>query len=266
MLRSVEKLEGLAIGATDGVIGKVKDFYFDDESWVIRYMVVDTSKWLSGRQVLISPYSIAKLDWAGDIIPVTVSKGRVKDSPSIDTAQPVSRQYETNYYGFYEYPFYWGGTGLWGASNYPGAWRGSAGDAPGQSYKGYLRAPTNGRNSADPHLRSCKAVNGYHIRAKDGEIGHVQGYLVDDASWSIRYLIVNTSNWWMGHRVLVSPEWITDIDWAESVVTVDLDRQKVKDAPPYDPLAILPREAEIGIYNHYGREGYWAEPAVREFA
>ena len=263
MLRSVEKLEGFAIGATDGVIGRVTDFYFDDEAWVVRYMVVDTSKWLGGRNVLISPYAIGKPDWTGDIIPVTVNLEQVKNSPSIDTERPVSRQYETRFMGYYQYPYYWGGMGLWGTANYPGAWRSGAGNYPYLGYEGYLRAPTSDRDDADPHLRSCKAVKGYHIRAKDGEIGHVQGFLVDDESWSIRYLIVNTSNWWMGHQVLVSPEWIKDIDWAESAVTVDLDRHAIKDAPVYDPLVPLPREAEISMYGHYGRHGYWAERAPR---
>ena len=103
MLRIVEKLEGLAIDATDGVIGKVKDFYFDDEAWVIRYMVVDTSKWLGGREVLISPYAMGTPNWAGGTIPVTVTMEQVKNSPGIDNAQPVSRQYETAYLGYYEY-------------------------------------------------------------------------------------------------------------------------------------------------------------------
>ncbi len=266
MLRSVEMLDGMAIGATDGTIGKVKDFYFDDEAWVIRYMVVDTSKWLGGKDVLISPYAMGKPEWEGSTIPVTVSMDQVKKSPSIDTALPVSRQYETTYFGYYDYPFYWGGMGLWGESNYPGAWRGGAGNYPYQNYQGNLHSPTGTGSKEDRHLRSCKAVKGYHIHAKDGEIGHVQGFLLDDESWSIRYLIVNTSNWWMGHQVLVSPEWIKDIDWAESVVTVDLEREAVKNAPAYNPLVPFPRESEMDIYGHYGRNGYWVKPTVREFA
>lgn len=262
MLRNVDKLEGMTIGATDGTIGKVTDFYFDDEAWVVRYMIVDTSKWLGDRKVLISPYAIGKSNWAGDTIAVNVSREQVKNSPGIDSEKPVSRQFETSYTRYYQYPYYWGGMGLWGAANYPGVWQDSAGNLPYQNYQGRLRAPTNGSNDADPHLRSCNAIKGYHIRAEDGEIGHVQGFVLDDASWSVRYLIVNTSNWWMGHQVLVSPEWITDIDWTESVVTVDLKRQAIKDAATYDPKAPFSREAEIGIYGHYGRIGYWEGPKV----
>jgi hypothetical protein len=257
MLRSVQKLTGLAIGATDGLIGKLTDLYFDDESWVIRYAVVDTTGWLGGRKVLISPYSMKQPDWAGETLPVSVTREQVRHSPGIDSHKPISRQYEESYLGYYGYPFYWGGVGLWGATNYPATL--PTGD-------GYLRAHTRRGTGDDPHLRSCQTVTGYHIRAKDGEIGHVQGFLVDDSTWSVRYLIVNTSNWWVGHQVLVSPEWIRDVDWAESVVTIDLDRQSIKESPTYDADAPLAREAEGALYTHYNRSSYWQDPKARAVA
>jgi hypothetical protein len=266
MLRSVQKLEGLSIGATDGPIGEVKDLYFDDESWVIRYVVADTSKWLGGREVLISPYSIEDMDWAGDTVPVTITKQQVKNSPSIDSDKPISRQYEESYAGYYGYPYYWGSSGLWGEWNSPSALLTGGIADPDGGYEGYLRAPSNRDSNADPHLHSCNSVKGYHILAKDGEIGHVQGYLVDDTTWSIRYLIVNTSNWWVGHQILLSPEWILDVSWSESNVIADLDRQAIKDAPAYDDGAYLTREAEDRIYAHYSRRGYWHERLARAVA
>ena len=265
MLRNVQQLEGLAIGASDGPVGKVKDFYFDDEAWVLRYVVVDTSKWLGGREVLLSPYSLGRPDWSAETLPVTVTKAQVKNSPDIDTALPVSRQYERSYFGYYGYPYYWGGTGLWGDGYYPGTQL--TGMGPDYSgYQGYLRAPSDEASNQDPHLRSCNAITGYHIHARDGEIGHVQGFILDDSTWSIRYLIVNTSNWWMGHQVLLSPEWISDVDWVESVVTVSVDRQAVKDSPVYDPAAPLARTDEDALYGHYGRVSYWHEPLRRAVA
>jgi uncharacterized protein YrrD len=246
MLRRVKDLEGCAIGATDGTIGKVVDLYFDDEAWVIRYVVADTSTWLGGREVLITPYSIGQPGWAADILPVNVTRDQVKNSPSIDTDKPISRQYEKSYLGYYGYPYYWGSTGLWGEGNYPGTLATGMGPDVYPGYSGYLKAPTGDTENADPHLRSCNEVKGYHIRAKDGEIGHVQGFIVDDLTWSIRYLIVDTSNWWMGHQVLVSPEWIQEVSWSESTVTIALDRQSLKDAPTYDSDAPLDRDAEVG--------------------
>jgi hypothetical protein len=252
MLRSVKSLEGFSVGATDGTIGKVKDFYFDDEAWAIRYALVNTRAWL-GHEVLISPHSLGQADMIREVLPVTITKEQVKNSPELDTDKPISRQYESNYLGYYDYPFYWGGAGLWGERDYPGAMRAGMGSS---GFRGYLRAPSAGHN-ADPHLRSCNAVMGYHIHARDGDIGHVQGFLVDDYLWAVRYLIVNTSNWWVGHQVLVSPEWIQDVSWSDSKVTIDLDRQAIKDAPAYDEGALIDRDAELRIYNHYGRNGYW---------
>jgi hypothetical protein len=262
MLRTDKQLEGFAIGATDGPFGKVKDFYFDDEAWVIRYMVADTTKWLGGRDVLISPYSLGQPDWDGKTLPVTVTKEQVRNSPGIDSELPVSRQY----LGYYGYPYYWEAGGLWGQGSYPGPMPiGRAVDSY-DSYQGYLRAPTSLDGDNDQHLRSCNSVRGHHLVATDGEIGHVQGFLLDDATWSIRYLIVDTSNWWMGHQVLVSPEWIDSVNWPESTVTVDLSREQVKNAPPYDASQPFGRDSEGALYGHYRRNGYWREPSTRAAA
>jgi hypothetical protein len=261
MLRSIKTLEGFAIGATDGAIGKVTDFYFDDQAWAIRYVVVDTSSWLGGREVLISPYAIGAPDWSGRVMPVKVSKEQVKHSPGIDTAEPISRQYEKSYLGYYGYPYYWGGTALWGEDMYPGTALTGMGES---AYRGYLKSSSD--DEGDPHLRSCEAVKGYDVHASDGDIGYIQGFIVDDYTWSIRYLIVNTSNWWVGHEVLVSPEWIQEISWAQSKVITNLDRQAIKASPPYDGAALLNRDAEFVIYDHYDRNGYWQAKRPRAAA
>ena len=120
------------------------------------------------------------------------------------------------------------------------------------------REETARRDHHDSHLRSCNAVIKYHIRATDGDIGHVNALLVDDETWAIRYLIVETSSWWLGHQVLIAPRWIDDVSWFDSTVSVDLKRQAVKDAPRYDVSAPLDRVQEMGIHQHYGRPGYWA--------
>lgn len=240
MLRSINDLEGYAIRATDGIIGHVKDFYFDDQAWVIRYVVVDTGTWLSSRKVLISPIAIGHPDWAEQVLPVSITKEQVKNSPDVDTEKPVSRQHEIDYFGYYGYPFYWGGAGIWGGGLYP--------DMMMPDYVGFESTPHGedregeGADAAqhqhdDPHLRSCKAVMDYHIEATDGDIGHVQGMLVDEETWAIQYLIVNTSNWWLGHQVLIAPQWIKDVSWSDATVSLNLTRQAVKEAPLYNPAA-----------------------------
>jgi hypothetical protein len=257
MLRSAKSLEGFEIGATDGIFGRLKDFYFDDQAWVIRYLIVATNAWLGGREVLVSPYSIGHPNWAGSVLPATISKQQIKDSPPIDSDKPVSRQFEQSYLGYYGYPYYWGGTGLWGGSYYPGMYASGMHADEYDGYQGHLGAPSS--DEGDPHLRSCNAVKGYHIRASDGELGHVQGFLLDEDTWSIRYLIVNTSNWWVGHKVLISPEWIQHVSWASSFVDVSLDRQAIKTAPVYEEDVPFNREDEFEIYGHYGRRPYWRD-------
>ena len=256
MLHSVKSLEGYSIGATDGVIGKVTDFYFDDESWVVRYLVVEPDPAVGPKKVLISPISIGRTNWSEKILPASITRAQVRGSPDIDTDKPVSRQHEMGYLGYYGYPNYWGGGGLWGGALYPDmlqagyAAAAAGGDAGNKTGK-----------KTDPHLRSGNTVMRYYVHATDGDIGHVQGLLLDDETWAIRYVIVNTSNWWLGHLVLISPAWVTDVYWAESILDVGLTRQSVKDAPPYDPSKLPDRAAEESLHGHHGRDGYWTREA-----
>ena len=254
MLRNVNNLRGFAIHATDGEIGEVDDLYFDDENWTVRYLIVDTGGWLAGRKVLISPYALGVPNWEGRQLPVKLTKSQVEGSPDIDTQKPVSRQHEAHYSSYYGYPYYWGSEGLWGLGTYPGIVPADSKEAaPPQERKDAWP-----QESADAHLRSCQELGGYHIHALDGDIGHVKDMLVDDHSWAIRYLIINTSNWWGGHLVLVSPQWVDEVSWADSKVSVGLTRQAVQEAPPYDPAVPVDRALEEAIYDHYGRPGYWS--------
>ncbi|HXS53856.1 MAG TPA: PRC-barrel domain-containing protein [Usitatibacter sp.] len=259
MLRNIQEMESFAIRATDGTVGHVVDFLFDDEKWAIRYLVVDTGSWLPGRKVLISPIAVGRPEWAEKVLPVLVTREQVKASPGIDTEKPVSRQHEMSYMAFYGYQEYWSGNALWGAVPYPSmmtplAARPLYGPADaGPNAPASVRRDAAARaEDSDPHLRSCKVVTTYAIEANDGDIGHVQGLLVDEETWAIRYMVVNTSNWWLGHQVLIAPQWIQDVRWSDATVSVDLSRQAVKDAPTYDPGAQLDRDQELAIDEHYG--------------
>ncbi|HWU76211.1 MAG TPA: PRC-barrel domain-containing protein, partial [Rhodanobacter sp.] len=232
-------LESYVIRATDGDLGHVKDFYFDDQAWVIRYLVVDTGNWLSNRKVLISPIAVDRPDWGGKVLPVSITKEQVRNSPGIDTDKPVSRQHEIDHLGYFGYPYYWGGSGLWGMGAHPSSMRTMVHDRQGTG----RREPHGGAGLGhgldrdDPHLRSCQEILGYRIEATDGDIGRVQGLLVEEDTWAIRYIVVETSHWWSGHLVLIVPEWIRHVSWAENTVAVNLRRQAVKGAPPYDSAA-----------------------------
>jgi hypothetical protein len=270
MLRSMRDLEGYAIRAIDGTIGHVTDFYFDDERWVVRYLVVDTGSWLSSRKVLISPIAIGYPNCLERILPVSLTKEQVENSPEIDTEKPVSRQHEILHLGYYGYPYYWQGAGLWGEAPYPNMMMpGYAGfvatphAVQSEAQKASAQAEASRHQDEDPHLRSCKALMSYHVQATDGGIGHVQSLLVEEETWAIRYLVVNTSNWWLGHKVLVAPRRIHGLRWYDPMVCIDLTRQAVKDAPPIASAEQLDRIREIGIYDDRGVADYRATLASR---
>lgn len=261
MLKNLKDLQGYALRATDGDVGTVKDFYFDDVHWTVRYLVVETGTWLSSRKVLVSPFSIGTPIHDEKVLPVSITREQVRNSPDIDTDKPVSRQHELDYLDYYGYPAYWDSAGLWGAGGLPGMMLPDAGLTPVSAIPTEERRVAQAREAShqndDPHLRSIKEVTGYHIKATDGEIGHVQGAIFDEASWAIRYLSVDTSNWWVGHKVLVAPQWIKEVSWADKVVAVGLTRAAIQAAPASDSAIPPDRAQEIDIYKHYDRTGYW---------
>ena len=256
MLFNLKDLQGDAIRATDGDIGTVKDCYFDDERWTVRYLVVETGSWLDSRKVLISPISLGLPSRADKVIPASITTEQVRLSPAIDTDRPVSRQHESDYLAYYGYPAYWGGAGLWGGDAVPGMMGGLGFVAvppplDAETQQALADADARRHEHDDPHLRSCRYVEGYHLQAVDGEIGKVQGYLLDPQSWEIRYLVVETGTWAAGHPVLVSPGSITSVNWEDRTVAVDLTQQAVRDAPTYDPNALPSPEASARILRHY---------------
>src|SRR5271170_2222937 len=122
MLWNASAINGYAITASDGGLGTVSDFLFDDSSWLIRWLVVDTGKWLSGRKVLLPPSVLGHLDAEGEKFPVRLTMQQVKDSPEIATDRPVSRQMETSVYDYYGWSPYWGTGFYMGGYGYmPGA-------------------------------------------------------------------------------------------------------------------------------------------------
>lgn len=254
MLRRAKELNDYKLGARDGEIGKVKEFYFDDQNWTVRYLIADTGGWLSGRRVLISPYALDPADEGGKVIPVDLTRTQIEKSPSPATDRPVSRQYEWDYYSYYGWPAYWDGPYVWGMGAYPTRGRQGWSDASRRSHA----------EGDDPHLRSTENVTGCDIQAQDGEIGHVEDFVIDDETWTIRYLIVDTQNWWPGKKVLISTRWIDRISWEESKVFINLTREAIKEGPEYTEETLITRDHETQLHRHYSREGYWAdEPAAK---
>jgi len=255
MFSSLKHLQGAAVMARDGAIGDVRQAYFDDEAWTIRYLVVNTGNWLSGREVLISPHAVVQPLGSGALIDVSLTRRQVELSPPVDTHLPVSRQHERDYLGYYALPAYWGGSALWGMEALP-LWPPAMPLGPETEREAELRArhtPTE-----DQHLRSSLEVTGYDIQASDDSIGHVSDFIFDSVSWAIRYLVVDTRNWWPGgKKVLLSTRWIDSIDWADRQVYTSLTRAQVKHSPAYQSEQDIPRDYEQRLHDTYDRRGYW---------
>jgi len=229
ILRSVKELYGYNVLATDGQIGKVDDFFFHDGSWAIQYMVVDTGKGFSDRKVLISFVSLEQPDWSSKAFPVSLTKEQVESSPPLDIDKPISRIYEDELRQHYGWP---------------------------------VPSPAKIRIAAkeareDSNLRSTKEVTGYHIKSTDGEVGHVEDFLMDDDEWLLRYMVVDTRNILPGKKVLVSVDWIEKVSWAESKVYLDVKEEELRGAPEFDYSDPVNRKDEIRLYDFYGRPVYW---------
>ena len=250
MLFRFGSLNGLPIEATDGEVGRIKDAFFDDHRWAMRYLVVDAGTWLAGRKVLISPIAVKKIDWQRNVVQVELTQQQVKESPSVDTDKPVSRQHEADFLDHYGYPYYWTGLALWGTASYPVS---PVGPTPPA-----INAPRkHGAAPTDPHLRSTKEVTGYRLQTSNDSMGHVEDFLLDTVSWAIRYLVADTRNWLPGKHVVIPPQWITNVDWSERVVNVDVTRETVEAAPEYQSSIEFSRAHETNLYRHYHRDGYW---------
>lgn len=246
MLWSFDNIRGYSIQARDGNLGRVDDVLFDDASWTMRYLVADTA-WLFGRKVLLSA-AVAGIPQADDtVFPVMLTKQQVEDSPSVDTDAPVSRQEEKALQRHYGWPEYW---------MYPSsmAIAGMGEDALGA---GVVDAGAPPYAQGDPNLRSAKEVCGYTVQARDGDIGQVENFIIEDDSWIVRYAVIDTGNWWPGRKIVVSPRWVNDIEWSERQFTVRLTKEQIESSPEYDPAAMFGRDYETLLHDYYDVPPYW---------
>jgi uncharacterized protein YrrD len=248
MKHNLKSLVGFTLGATDGEIGKVKEFYFDDDTWTIRYLIADTGNWLSGRVVLISPEALLTPDWENKIFPVNLTREQVKHSPDINTDKPVSRQEEIKLHAYYPWVAYWGG-GFYGGGSGPLAF-GADPLAIGGN-KEFAEKLKQEEEDANKHLRSSDKVTGYKIEATDGAIGDVEDFIVDEDNWTIDFLLIDTGKWLPGKKVLISPKLISQIEWEDSTVKVKTSIAFIKSSPEYDPSQLLHVVNETMLHEHY---------------
>lgn len=294
MLIKSKTIQNYKLRGIDGDVGNVKDFYFDDRFWTVRYLVANTGNWLNSRQVLISPYFLKDVDHASEVINVDLTKNQIENSPSIDRNMPVTREYEASYHGYYGAPLYWDGPNMWGANpyllrgreNWTNTGRTNAvpdyGATPGDSdaetagtaYGENTRLTNSGNevaadrgNSRDSSLRSTDDVNDFKIHsAGEDKIGHVDDFVIDDETWAIRYLIINTGNIFTGKKVLISPQWIDHISWEDSRVYINLTKETIKEAPEFTEENGFTRDYETSLFGYYKKTPYWsAEPVAHDY-
>lgn len=265
MFLNAKDLLQSSVKARDGAVGDIKDIYFDDLHWTVRYLVVETGTLLKSRKVLLGPEAINRAEWpelsGPRHISVDLNHEQIQSSPDWSSDKPVSRQEEEYLRRYYGWPLYWGSAAAYGGV-YPGVGvpLGGLGTMPGGMAVGAEGAPAvaraaeaNDRPQGDPHLRSAREVKGYHIRARDGELGHVEDFLIHDRSWRVAYLVIDTRNWWPGRSVLVATSWVQAVSWTDGTVDFDVDRERIKGAPAYDPRRPLPDEYLAGLHDYYGR-------------
>jgi hypothetical protein len=241
MLQSIKELYGSKLGASDGDIGHVKDFYFDDQKWAVRYVVADTGNWLPGRQVLISPHAFGRLHQTGKTLGVRLTRKQIENCPAIETHRPVSRQYEEAYHRYYGWPYYWEGDGLWGGMRGFPVLEPPPQFSPGKP----VPAIDPKHKCADADLRSTQVVKGYHLQASDGIIGHVCDFMMDPESWTIGRLVIKTGHRFTGKEVQIPMSRIDRISYQESTVFVKLTKEAVEKSPEHHLVsngAVIPAQ------------------------
>ncbi|CQR47515.1 PRC-barrel domain protein [Paraliobacillus sp. PM-2] len=248
----------LKINASDGKLGGVLDIYFDDKFWTVRYLVVDTRKWLPGKKVLLSPVSFDSVDMENGSLHVLATTEMIKNAPNQHEDEPVSKQAETkliNYYGWPNYSFGLGGlAGPWGGYTYPQ-------DLVDAQNSGLLQNDVSTDDAMDHHLRSVNEIDGsffgYRVEASDGEIGHVSDFVIDDENWKIYYIVVNTNDPLASDHILLSTDWINKVEWASQKVFIDLTKDQFKEIKDFDPNEPITRAYEEKLYSKLGKPKYW---------
>jgi uncharacterized protein YrrD len=224
MLKNIAEIYGHRLAASDGDIGHVKDFYFDDKTWVVRYLIADTGSWLAGRQVLLSPHALGRFDEDAEVMQVNLTKKQIEHSPSIETHKPVSRQYEVEYYNYYGWPAYWNGGAMWGLGGYPVMLPPSRDEMQAKLH----------HHREDKHLQSTLAIKGFAIEAVDGAVGHVTGLMIDDQSWAVVELVIKTGLWFFQKEILLSSEKVERISYEDSAIYVKATKADLQHTAEYD--------------------------------
>jgi sirohydrochlorin ferrochelatase len=253
MLRSVHELTNYVLSALDGEIGRCKDFLFDSERWALRYLIADTGKWIPRRKVLVSPVSLGHANHAERRLHVHLTRAEIEAAPPLGDGEPITRSHEVAFARHYGFPFYWAGASLWGFAATPYELR-QPEDSRAPEPSGRAFPPRSSDDlERDSNIYSVGEVLGFRVAATDGDLGGISDFIVDDDTWALDYVVVDTHPFWPGRRVLLAPSWIRSLDWHTKRAAVDLTRKQVEGSPPFDPAMPVNRRYEERLYDYYGR-------------
>lgn len=256
MIRNLKDLSGYTVLATDGEIGQVFDFQFDDNRWVVRYVVVELNDLAPGRRVLLSPFALGNADDEAERLTVALTMDQVRGSPDLPLGDPLTRQQETELHNYYGWPFYWDMTSLsgMGPGNLLASYPLIESELDAQASQEEPAAANPPAAGDDTHLHSAEQVFGATLQARDGDIGKLEDFLVDDQDWRILYMVIDTGGWLTGRSVLVAPTWVQSVAWTERRLVVDLKRQTIQESPQYDGAYPLDEEYQARLAEYYNRK------------
>ncbi|PYZ98764.1 hypothetical protein CR205_09385 [Alteribacter lacisalsi] len=238
-------LKPFTVFGEEGEIGSVSDLFFDEHTWTVRYIVMNAGNWLKGEQRFLSPASIQSYSVEEERLHANITKEQAKESPSPED-EPMTRKFERQFSKFYGLNPYWMGAGLWGSGAVP---RDLTREDPDS---------LDDLREEETSILSVKDLIGYELSTGDESFGKVKDVLIEEDSFKIRYFVVDTNRWLPGGKeVVVSTEWILDVNWSQSLVSVELSKDKIKSAPEYVEDMTLDRDMETSVFKHYGKPKYW---------
>ncbi|PSL50806.1 PRC-barrel domain protein [Salsuginibacillus halophilus] len=256
MLFEAKKLRNFGVITSDGELGKIDDVYMDEDQWVIRYLVVNRKPLLPGGKVLVSPIAVERMDINGQTIHLNVTKEELEEAPGKEEAEPITRKKELELHHHFGYGYYWPAQGMWGSFPYPHQLRV---EAP------HHQRPQELPNEEEIKVRSLKEMtgdwSGYDVEGSDGDIGTIDDVIVEDDTWNIRYISVDTGRLFSTGHAVLSSSWILHTEDEEKKVRVKMARHEVQAAPEYVPGQPLDREFEERLFDHYDQEKYWEAEA-----
>jgi len=196
-------LYGTSVDASDGRLGNIIDFLFDDQRWHVGHLVLNAGRWLRRRRVTLPYDTIVMKDWSDRHVFIEgLTRQQIRISPATETRVPISLHESLAEVTIMDWDTYLVNTTFT--------------DHPWQI-------------SDDPHIHNTRDVVGYHVQGSDGPIGYVSDFVINDESWSVSDLVVNMRNWLPGRQILIPTAHIEEVRGANRSMRISLSRKSIRE-------------------------------------